>query len=207
MGNLACVYAKPVSPRGLWELGLAELFFRHEVDLNGAAFHIPKTLLTMVGAIGIGDPEYSHDKAYYDTLRYLGSLYAGLLRDEPGPRMSLRVMTWLTFVPDQFIELGRQYRPRALVILAYYSMFLTTVRDIWWIQGIGDCAIRDILKYLTDDAWSANLALRRSALSLDCGLNVAKLLLDDLNWEPPASYASDNTHTRQSTSSDNYDYP
>lgn len=183
-------------------MGLAELFFRPEVDLNEAAFHVPESLLAMVGAIDRHDPEYSHDRTYYEALKYLGSLYAGLLKDGFGAMMNLRIITWFTLVPRDFIDLVRQRRPRALVILAYYSVFVKTVRDIWWVGGIGDRGIRDISDHLAGGDWSSHLALPRSALALDSGIDVARLLLVDPKWEQSASAPLD-PRTRQSASSDN----
>ena len=191
-----------VSPRGLWKLGLADLFFRPEVDLNTGAFYVPEILLGMISSIQVGDQEYVHEKTYYDTLKYLGSLYAGLLKDGLGPMMDLRIATWFTLIPREFIELAKQRRPRALVILAYYSVFLKMVRDLWWITGIGDRGIRDILDYLAHEPWSGPLSLPRSALSLDRGLDVARLLLDDPEWQSPASNASDTVTTQAASSSD-----
>lgn len=190
-----------VSPRVLWELGLAELFFRPEIDLNEAAFHVPESLLAMVGAIDRDDPEYTNDTTYYEALKYLGSLYAGLLTDEFGAMTDLRIITWFTLVPADFIELVRQRSPRALVILAYYSVFVKTVRDIWWVTGIGDRGIREISEHLADGNWSSYLALPRAALLLDSCLDVARLLLDDPKWEPPAA-APMKSRTRKSTSSE-----
>lgn len=186
-----------VSPRGLCKLGLADLFFRPEVDLNAGAFHVPEMLLAMVGSIQVGDNEYADEKTYYDTLKHLGSLYAGLSKDGLGTMMDLRITTWFTLIPGEFVELARQRRPRALVILAYYSVFLKMVRDLWWTTGIGDRGIRDILDYLAHEPWSGLLSLPRSALSLNRGPDIARLLLDDPEWQQPTPNAPD-TPTMQS---------
>lgn len=196
------VMVRTFTPHGFWKLGLADLFFRPEVDLNTGAFHAPEILLAMVGSIQIGDHEYADERTYYDTLKYLGSLYAGLIRDGLGPLMDLRIATWFTLIPSEFIELAKQRRGRALVILAYYCMFLKMVRDLWWITGIGDRGIRDIVDYLAHEPWSGLLSLPRSALSLDRGLDVARLLLGNPEWEPPASDAPDAPTTQAALASD-----
>ncbi|KAM5350097.1 hypothetical protein ACJ41O_006602 [Fusarium nematophilum] len=119
-----------VSPRKLWESGMAELFLRPSIDLNEAAFHIPNTLLSMITSIKTEDSDYPDVSAYYTTLQYLGSLYSALSHSS-SPVMNLRIITWFTFIPEAFVELCRKRRPRALVILAHYLIFIKTIADLW----------------------------------------------------------------------------
>ncbi|KAF1811473.1 hypothetical protein P152DRAFT_57145 [Eremomyces bilateralis CBS 781.70] len=178
-----------VSPRRLWELGMAELFLRPSIDLNEAAFHIPSDLLSVISSIKMDDPEYSDIGTYYTTLKYLGSLYSAL-SEGLSPIVTLRILTWSTFIPEAFVELGRQRQPRALIILAHYLIFMKTIDDLWWVKGIGDREIGGILHYL-GDAWSQQLAMPRLALSMDNRLDVARLLLNNENWESPTGYKRD----------------
>ncbi|KAH7146189.1 hypothetical protein EDB81DRAFT_869082 [Dactylonectria macrodidyma] len=175
-----CLVIKMVSPQGLWESGMAELFFRPSIDPNQAALHIPSNLLNMVSTIELGDPEYQNLTTYHTTLLYLGSLYHNLLNGF-SPTMSLRVVTWFTFLPEDFIELCRQRKPRALVILGHYLMFLKTI-DVWWAKGISDREIRGIINYL-GVAWLPDLAKPRLTLALENQLQVSRIILDDPDWE------------------------
>ncbi|TDZ40341.1 Sterol uptake control protein 2 [Colletotrichum trifolii] len=176
------------TPQTVWESGLAELFFRPPIDLDKAARHIPNHLLFMISSIHPGDPEYDDVATYYDSLKYLGSLYSELAHGF-GPIMTLRVVTWFTFVPKAFVELGRQRRPRALVILAHYLMFVKAVQTLWWIDGIADREISGIARHLGED-WAEEIAGPRLALLLTDRTDVARLILGDPEWESPVNYVS-----------------
>ncbi|GJD02087.1 C6 zinc finger domain protein [Colletotrichum higginsianum] len=171
------------TPQTLWDSGLADLFVRPPINLDEAAKHIPNNLLFMISSIRPGDPDYDHISTYYDTLKYLGSLYAALVHGF-NPVMTLRVVTWFTFIPKAFVELGRQKRPRALVILAHYLMFIKVARNLWWIEGIGDREIAGIVRHLGED-WYEELAAPRLALLLDDRVDITRLILADPEWDSP----------------------
>ncbi|KAF6839135.1 C6 zinc finger domain protein [Colletotrichum musicola] len=174
------------TPQMVLESGMAELFFRPPIDLDKAALHIPNNLLFLISSIPPDDPDYGEAGTYYDTLKYLGSLYSELVHGF-GPIMTLRVVTWFTFIPKNFVELGRQRRPRALVILAHYLMFMKAVQALWWLDGIADREISGIARYLGDE-WADVLAAPRLALLLKDRVDVARLLLNDPGWESPIDY-------------------
>lgn len=111
--------------------GLEKLFSRPAFNLNQTALHIPNNLFFMITSIKEDDEDYPYIEAYYSTLKFLGGLYLEL---ETGfsPVLSMRIITWFTFLPKPFIELGRKRRPRALVILAHYLSFLKMVEGVWW---------------------------------------------------------------------------
>ncbi|KAM0328471.1 hypothetical protein ACHAQA_004878 [Verticillium albo-atrum] len=174
---------KLASPRKLWEAGLAELFFRPPIDLNSSSLHIPNNLLFMVSSITKEDPEWEDVETYYQSLQYLGSLYKEM-RQGLSSILNIRAMTWFTFVPPNFVELAKQRRPRALIIIAHYAMFVKVVDTIWWLRDIGDTTIRDIIQYLGDD-WEDLLATPRAALGQDTPVETAKVILNDPVWVPP----------------------
>ncbi|WYZ37549.1 hypothetical protein EsH8_II_001055 [Colletotrichum jinshuiense] len=174
------------TPQTLFDSGLAELFIRPPIDLDDASKHIPNLLLFMISSIHPDDPEFKDVPIYYDTLKYLGSLYSELVHGF-SPIMTLRVVTWLTFIPKGFIDLAREKRPRALVIIAHYLMFMKAVQNLWWIEGIGDREIAGIARYL-GDTWSEELAVPRLALLLDDRTDVARLILGDPEWESPVDF-------------------
>lgn len=115
--------------------GLEKLFSRPAFNLNQTALHIPNNLFFMITSIKENDEDYPYVEAYYTTLKFLGGLYLEL---ETGfsPVLSMRIITWFTFLPKPFIELGRKRRPRALVILAHYLSFLKMVEGVWWSKYI-----------------------------------------------------------------------
>lgn len=172
----------------LYEAGLEKLFSRPAFDLNAAALHIPSNLLFMVSTIKEGDADYPYIDTYYDTLKFLGGVYAEL---EAGfsPVLSLRIITWFTFLPKPFVELGRKHRPRALVILAHYLALLKLVPNVWWIMGIGDRGIQDIINSVGSE-WQALLNVPRAAMHVNDRVELAKLIKGNHAWEPSTEKAT-----------------
>ncbi|KAF4450921.1 Sterol regulatory element-binding ECM22 [Fusarium albosuccineum] len=166
----------------LFDSGLYALFNRPPVDLDLASSAIPSNLLFMVSSIQHDDPDYIDVETYYETLKYLGSLYYNL-NDGINPVMLLRVITWFTFVPRHFVQLSRERRPRALVILAYYSIFLKLTKTVWWLRGIGDRSLRDICEYLGTE-WQHLLAVPQMARHVHTELDLARVLYEDPTWTP-----------------------
>ncbi|KAJ4409956.1 hypothetical protein N0V82_009358 [Gnomoniopsis sp. IMI 355080] len=172
----------------LYNAGLEKLFSRPAFDLNQAALHIPNNLLFMVSSIKEGDDEFAHKSAYYDTLKFLGGVYCEL---EAGfsPVLSLRIITWFTFLPKPFVEFARNHRPRALVILAHYLAFLKLVPNVWWLAGVGDRGIQDIVDTLGQE-WQSLLSVPAAAMQLSDRVELAKLIQGNHAWEPSTEKAS-----------------
>lgn len=172
----------------LYHAGLEKLFSRPAFDLNQAALHIPNNLLFMVSSMKADDDDYVHNSTYYDTLKFLGGLYCEL---EAGfsPVLSLRIITWFTFIPKPFVELARKHRPRALLILAHYLAFLKLVPNIWWLAGIGNRGIQDIIDAL-DPEWQQFLNVPAAAMQLSDKVELAKLIKGNHAWEPSTEKAS-----------------
>ncbi|KAK7722099.1 hypothetical protein SLS64_000035 [Diaporthe eres] len=162
--------------------GLEKLFSRPAFNLNQTALHIPNNLFFMITSIKEDDEDYPYVEAYYSTLKFLGGLYLEL---EVGfsPVLSMRIITWFTFLPKPFIELGRKRRPRALVILAHYLSFLKMVEGVWWMLGIGDRSIQDIIDHLGPE-WQPLLSVPRAAMSIHDKVELAKLIRGNHAWEP-----------------------
>lgn len=172
----------------LYDAGLEKLFSRPAFDLNQAALHIPNNLLFMVSSMKADDDDYVNNSTYYDTLKFLGGLYCEL---EAGfsPVLSLRIITWFTFIPKPFVELARKHRPRALLILAHYLAFLKLVPNIWWLAGIGNRGIQDIIDALGQE-WQHFLNVPAAAMQLSDKVELAKLIKGNHAWEPSTEKAS-----------------
>lgn len=165
--------------------GLHSLFYRPPLDLERSTYAVPSQLLFMVSSITEDDPEYEDAQTYYDTSKYIGALYYNLHEGGINPIMNLRIITWFTFVPRGFVELGRQKRPRALVILAYYAMFLKMANRIWWLKGIGHRTLKDICRHLGPE-WSHALRVPMLAINVDEPNDLGKLVLEDPEWSSPS---------------------
>lgn len=164
--------------------GLHSIFYRPPINMEAATRAIPDNLLAMVASIPSNDIDHGEPQTvYYTTLQYLGSLYFYLRRGF-NPSMTLRIVSWLTFLQSEFIQLARQKRPRALVILAHYSVFLKASQFMWWLRGIGQRTLSDIIKHLGDE-WAPYLEIPRKALKIDDHMDICRLLLNDPNWTSP----------------------
>ncbi|KAM0246997.1 hypothetical protein ACHAQJ_010025 [Trichoderma viride] len=169
---------KLVSKSTICDSGMKDLFFRPPVNLEEATTFIPEKLLTMISTIKPDDADYSYKDAYYETLKYLGSLYMDLAQG-PSSLMSLRVITIFTFVPREFIDIARSLQPRALVILAYYATFFKLVQsDIWWLECVGDRTLRDICKHIGLE-WYDLLRVPFMALDIQNSIQLARIILAD----------------------------
>ncbi|KAK0634787.1 hypothetical protein B0T17DRAFT_481259 [Bombardia bombarda] len=175
--------------KSLFESGLRVLFMRPPIDLDAAAMHVPNNLLFMVMSIADDDADASDVAVYYDTLRYLGSLYQELYNNGFNSVLDLRIVTFFTFLPARFIELARAKRPRALTIIAHHLVFAKLVPRIWWMQGISDPQIQNIC-HLLGGEWDSVLRVPTAALELTDLGEIAKLLFDDPAWEPPSSFVA-----------------
>lgn len=167
-----------VSKPTVIESGLNGLFFRPPIDVEKATTFIPRQLLLLVSSIKPSDPDYSFRGTYYETLKYLGSLYMDLAQG-PSPMMSLKIITIFTFLPSQFIDIARMSQPRALVILAYFAIFFKLVQqDMWWLEGVGGRTIRDISTHV-DPEWQDFLQVPHAALEAQNSVQLAKIILGD----------------------------
>lgn len=175
-----------VRPETVYEAGVEALFSRPPIDLNTAALHIPSNLLYMVTSIKPGDEDYPNVDTYYDTLKYLGALYQELSGNGYGPVFDLRTITFFTFLRGDFIDLARERKPRALVIIAHYLAFAKTIRSqtSWWMLGIADREIDNICNLL-DNTWDSLLSVPRGVAAAEDRDVIARILLNNSAWQPP----------------------
>jgi Fungal Zn(2)-Cys(6) binuclear cluster domain/Fungal specific transcription factor domain len=84
------------------------------------------------------EPEFDHEtkRTYEDAVAYVGSIYRGIQRGESSRTLFRRLLCLGTMVPEQFLLFVEQRRPRALVILAYYSSMAIMLDDHWVFKGM-----------------------------------------------------------------------
>lgn len=172
----------------LFDTGLQALFVRPSFNLNQEALYIPSNLLFMITSIKEGDPDHPHVEHYYETLKFLGGLYREL-ENGFSPLLSMRIVTWFTFLPKPFVELVRNRQPRTLVILAHYLSFLKLVQNCWWLDGVADRGIQDIIDHL-DPEWQATVSVPRMVMQLQNKVELAKLIKGNHAWEPSTEKAA-----------------
>lgn len=165
--------------------GLEPLFERPEMDQNSSGEGIPLQLKYMkLGIWSASDPDTGDRDVYTETLNKLGVLFRSL-KQGVTPTMYLQIITWLTIIPPRFIEVARQKRPRALIILAYYAAFLKLLQGVWWLVGVGDRIILDVIKEL-GVPWQAYLHMPILVKSVDGNIAVGRAILNSRTWLPDA---------------------
>ncbi|KAJ4307053.1 hypothetical protein N0V88_000428 [Collariella sp. IMI 366227] len=155
-----------------------------DVDLDASARCVPGYLLFMVASVGVKDGDYGLVQTYYKALQYLGSLYLEL-ENGFSQMLLLRIATFLTFLPSEFIDAAREKRPRALVILAHSLAFVRfRIWTCWWMDGISEHEIPSIREFLGEE-WADLMRVPMAAVEMTNDRDIARLLLNDPTWDKP----------------------
>ncbi|CZT09173.1 related to regulatory protein involved in control of sterol uptake [Rhynchosporium agropyri] len=150
--------------------------FRREVAPLKELPVIPKILMRMVREIEPTDPDFLILEHYCSALDALGMLYGQLRESGPGPDLSIRVVTWPSFINHAIASGAQQRRPRVLVILAYYMVFMRLVRDLWWVDGIAQQEFGTLIRLL-DKRWLPYVEIPIRAMLMSTDKEVTEFLL------------------------------
>ena len=88
-------------------------------------------LLELLGAIDFQDSDYQNLELYHEVLNCLRTLYSSLREENMGPGHYLRVFSWPSLLRADFVILAKQKCPVALVLLAYYLVFVKLLPGMW----------------------------------------------------------------------------
>lgn len=167
-----------ITVAGLIETGLLKLFYRPLLNLEAGDENTPEVIRTLV-AFDPADP--NNHAIYREAARYLGTLYHHL-KDGLSPMMILRIVTWVTFLPKEFVQLAFQRHWKALVIVAHYAVFLKLTTRIWWMENVGQRSIEDLIDFL--GLWKLEyVQVPFAAMRTDEPIELGRLLLGDETWE------------------------
>jgi hypothetical protein len=122
------------------------VIFRRELTPLQSVPLIPANLLKMAEDIGPLDPDFEYLEHYCTALDALGILYAGLRQDGPTYLTFVRIVAWASFLSMEFAKCAQEKRPRSLIILAHYLVFLKLITGLWWLEGSADFQIKMIEK-------------------------------------------------------------
>jgi hypothetical protein len=139
------------------ELRVAPIF-RRELTLLQTIPVIPQILIKMVEGISPLDPDFEHLEWYCKALDALGVLYASLRQDGLTPALYVRVVSWPSYLSEQFSNCAREKRPRSLIVLAHYLVFTKLINGLWWLDGSADTQIKAIEK-MVDLEWLVYLGV------------------------------------------------
>lgn len=120
--------------------------FRREINQLVVEPMVPLKLARMLDEIDPSEPDFEDLPRYRKALDMLGILYASLYQDGLGPAIQTRVIAWPSFISLDFTDLANEKRPRALILLAHYMCFVRLQEDCWWMEGIAERDLTQILK-------------------------------------------------------------
>ncbi|KAF8861527.1 hypothetical protein BDZ45DRAFT_258497 [Acephala macrosclerotiorum] len=149
--------------------------FKREMSALKVIPVVPTVLMDMIRAIPVDDPDFDMLEDYCKILDAIGMLYASLQQDGIGDGMFIRVVAWPSFSSHGFSRCASEYRPRALIILSYYLMFVK-LTDLWWMDGIGDRDIEGISKRI-HPRWLPFMAVPLQVMRMTDKDDIAKLML------------------------------
>ncbi|KAE8447310.1 hypothetical protein EG329_010868 [Mollisiaceae sp. DMI_Dod_QoI] len=150
--------------------------FQREISELKITPVIPTVLMDMVRAIPADDADFEMLEDYCKILDALGMLYASLQQDGLGDGLFIRVVAWPSFSSHGFSKCASDYRPRALVILSYYMMFVKLAKELWWMNGVSDRDIQGIAK-MVGPKWLPFMMVPLQAVAMTDRDEIVKLML------------------------------
>ena len=151
-------------------------FFRRQITDLKIGPVVPKILVSMLQEVEIMDPDFLVLEHYCKVLDALGILYASLKQDGLGPELYIRVVSWCSFIGPEFTDCATQRRPRALILMAHFLVFVKVVKGLWWLESIPDRDLGKILKMLGPQ-WAPYLEVPLQASMTTDKDKIAALLL------------------------------
>ncbi|KAH6717596.1 hypothetical protein BKA61DRAFT_288944 [Leptodontidium sp. MPI-SDFR-AT-0119] len=159
----------------IMSLSVSPIFRRELVPLKESPV-IPKVLMNMVREVEPDDLDFAMLQCYCKALDALGLLYGQLRETGIGPALSIRVVTWPSYIQHDFAAAAQAKRPRVLVILAFYMVFMRLVRDLWWVDGIAQQEFGTLISLL-DRRWLPYVEIPIKAMMMSSDEEVVGLIL------------------------------
>ena len=88
-------------------------------------------------------------EAYAGAIGVIGSTLKAIIAQDRRTNICRRLITFPMLIPERYMELVLEMRPRALVILAHFFFLLTRFTDIWYIGDTGPREVRGIKTVLS----------------------------------------------------------
>lgn len=150
--------------------------FRREITPLTLTPVIPKILVDMLRGIGPLDPDFWLLESFCKAIDALGILFGQLQEGGVGPALSIRVITYPSYVSNDFAYAAKAKNPRTLVILAYYMVFTKLVKDLWWVVGVADREFGTLLNSL-GPKWYPYLEVPMMAMMSNSDEEIVALML------------------------------
>ena len=100
-------------------------------------------------------------QAYAGAISVIGSTLKAIVARDTRTNIGRRLITFPLLIPERYMELVLEMKPRALVILAHFFFLLVRLSDVWWIGDSGPREVQGIKtvlsgKWLDMLNWSIN---------------------------------------------------
>ena len=90
-------------------------------------------------------------EAYAGAIGVIGSTLKAIVAQDRRTSICRRLITFPMLIPQRYMELVLEMRPRALVILAHFFFLLASFTDIWFIGDTGPREVRGIKTVLSGE--------------------------------------------------------
>jgi Fungal specific transcription factor domain len=147
---------------------------------------IPSMLQKMLDSIDDDDQDTPCREILAQTAIALGKVYGRIVFDASDTATAFAIMCWPYMIPKAFIELAKQKRPRALVILAHYFVFFDILPQCWWTIGVARQQV-DAISIVLSSEWQSFLVTPKMAVLMNDKDRVLELLLNQFPAMDPTN--------------------
>lgn len=127
-----------------------------------------------------GDSDYTYQETLTQAAMSIGKLIDSLALTHDQSWIDFKIRIWPFSLPThQFVDFVRQGRPRALIVLAYFLVYLQFVQDMWLFEGVALHDVDEISKILSPE-WQKYLVVPKMALTFDNKAALAEFLVSQL---------------------------
>lgn len=126
------------------------------------------------------DCDWTHRRILHKAATYVWKLVSILQHPHEQSWLEKMIKAWaFDAVPAEFLEMVQRGAPRALLILAYYLVFLNIIPEIWIYQDVASHDIELIQKIIGEE-WQEYLSLPKMALQIDNKTALIQFLTSEL---------------------------
>jgi hypothetical protein len=140
---------------------------------------IPTVLQQMLDLINDGDRDASYRDILLDSIIRLGELYGRVAQNGLNSATAMDIMRWPFVIPSQFIELAKEQRPRALVILAHFIILFELLPQLWWVSNVAQHEVETI-SILLGPEWQLFLTIPKVAVRMKDKDEILELFVNQL---------------------------
>lgn len=90
-------------------------------------------------------------EAYAGAISVIGSTLKAIVARDTRTNISRRLNVFPLLIPERYMQLVLDMKPRALVILAHFFFLLARLNDVWWIGDSGPREVRGIKTVLSGE--------------------------------------------------------